>query len=109
MARTRKNAPEVEGTSETAKPSSGRAHTASYSKIKGEHFKWFIRVVGPKAEAFSGREIPVSTKSGEEHSEKLTKMIWNGEDRQTGENVAIYEFLAKPRVEEADLNDEIPF
>jgi hypothetical protein len=108
MARARK-AVEIEGSAPNASPAKGRAHTASYSKIRGEPFKWFIRIVGPSAEKFSGREIPVTTKSGEEHAEKLSKMIWNGEDRQSGENVALYEFLAKPKVEGEGLDDEIPF
>jgi hypothetical protein len=105
--RTRKNEPEIEG-ADAGKPAKGRSHTASYSKIRGEPFKWYIRVVGPSAEKFSGREIPVATKGGEEHDEKLTKMIWNGADRTSGENVALYEFLAKPKAE-VELDDEIPF
>lgn len=109
MARPRKNDPVADGDVSTVAPSAGRLHTASYTRIKDQHFKWFIRVVGPSAEKFSGRDIPVSTKKGEEHPETLAKMIWNGEDKITKANVAIYEFVAKPRVEDEDLSDEIPF
>jgi len=76
-----------------------RAHKASYAtdKKKGGYL---IRVAGPNANQFAGREVPVSMKnSNEEHMEKLVKLIWSGKDQETGENVALYAFEAKPREE----------
>ena len=90
-------------------PREGRSHSASYSKIRGEPFKWYVRVVGPHAEKFSGRTVPVTTKGGADHDEDLARMIWNGTDRRTGENVALYEFIAKPKADVAALDDVIPF
>jgi hypothetical protein len=108
MPRTRTQAPETTDDIEDVSPPKGRRHVATYTRIRGEPFKWFIRNVGPDAEKFSGRDLPVTTKSGEEHTEKVTKMIYNGIDKATGKNMAIYEFVAKPR-DAAELNDEIPF
>lgn len=74
-----------------------RRHRASYAtdKKKGGYL---IRVAGPDAGAFAGKEVPVSMKdSNEEHMEKLVKLIWSGKDEKTGENVALYTFEAKPR------------
>jgi len=73
-----------------------RTHKASYAtdKRKGGYI---IRVAGPNAGMFSGREVPVSTKSGDEHMERLTKVLWSGKDSETGENVSLYQFEAKPR------------
>lgn len=103
-ARTRKNAPEVD--TNKASPSEGRAHSASYASDKKNPGKWLIRVAGPHASKFAGREVPVNTRSGEEHAELLDKAIWAGVDEETKENVCLYTFVAKPREE---LDDKIPF
>ncbi len=73
-----------------------RLHKASYAtdKRKGGYL---VRVQGPNAGMFAGREIPVSTKAGDEHMERLTKVLWSGKDTETGENAALYNFEAKPR------------
>lgn len=75
-----------------------RAHRATYAtdKRKGGYL---IRVAGPHANAFAGREVPVTTKSGDEHNEKLERLIWSGVDQESGENVALYAFESKPRDE----------
>ena len=77
---------------------SKRKHKATYStdRIAGGYL---IRVAGPNANAFIGQVVPVNTKAGEEHQEKLTKLVWAGKDKESGENVALYRFEAKPRVE----------
>jgi hypothetical protein len=98
--------PELDGVPSEAQPAKGRTHVASYTKIRDIPFKWFIRVVGPHAGRFAGRDIPVARKDGSEETEKLIKLIWQGDDRDTGKPVAIYEFVAKPKQE---LDDEIPF
>lgn len=74
-----------------------RSHTASYStdKRKGGYL---VRVEGPNAAAFVGREVPVTMKDKKtEHVEKLERLVWSGKDKETGANVALYTFAAKPR------------
>lgn len=82
----------------------GGKHKATYAtdKKKGGYL---IRVVGPDAEKFVSREVPVHTKAGgTPHMEKLIKLIWSGKDTDTGENCALYKFESKPRE-----TDEIVF
>src|SRR5271166_4193047 len=73
-----------------------RQHKATYAtdRRKGGYI---VRVAGPSAGMFSGREVPVTTKAGDEHVERLTKVLWSGKDSESGENVALYAFEAKPR------------
>lgn len=73
-----------------------RAHKATYATDK-RNGGYLIRVEGPHAAAFVGRDVPVSTKAGAEHTEKLTRLIWSGTDTQSGKPVALYKFEAKPR------------
>ena len=82
-----------------------RAHRATYSR-DNRNGGYIIRVEGPMANKFAGRTVPVVLKGGEEHDEKLTSLIWSGNDQESGKPVALYAFEAKPR---DDLNDEIPF
>jgi hypothetical protein len=85
-----------------------RAHKATYAadKKKGGYL---VRVQGPRAADFVGRSVPVTVKSGAEHVEKLTRLIWTGTD--DGEisgyvgPCALYAFEAKPK----DKTEEIPF
>jgi hypothetical protein len=76
-----------------------RQHLATYAtdKRKGGYL---IRVKGPNAERFVGREVPVTMKNGDEHNEKLTGLVWTGPDQETGEKVALYKFEPKPREQE---------
>lgn len=91
-----------------AKEKQERAHKAGYAadKKKGGYL---VRVLGPRAADFVGREVPVTTKSGAEHVEKLTRLIWSGTD--DGEisgyvgPAALYAFESKPK----EKQDEIPF
>lgn len=82
-----------------------RAHKATYAtdKRKGGYL---IRVIGPKANAFVGRLVPVTRKDNTETEEKLARLIWSGKDEETGAPVALYSFEPRPK---DDLNDEIPF
>lgn len=73
-----------------------RLHKATYASDKRTG-GYLIRVAGPNADKFAGREVPVTTKGGDEHTEKLLKMIWTGPDQETGEPVALYKFESKPR------------
>lgn len=85
---------------EASKPK--RLHRATYSadKKKGGYL---VRVEGPNAERFAGREVPVTMKSGDEHSEKLIRLIWTGNDKETGAKVALYSFESRPREDESQL------
>lgn len=73
-----------------------RLHRATYAtdKRKGGYL---IRVAGPHAGEFVGREVPVTLKNSDEQIEKLVKVLWSGKDTESGENVALYSFAAKPR------------
>ena len=73
-----------------------RKHTATYAtdKRKGGYL---VRVSGPNSNAFVGREVPVRTRDDAEHMEKLIKVLWTGKDKETGENVTLYQFEGRPR------------
>lgn len=81
-----------------------RQHRATYSQDK-RNGGYLVRVVGPNAGAFAGREVPVEVKGGEEHPEKLTRLIATGIDDgkynpvDKGKPWALYRFEAKPREE----------
>ena len=83
---------------------SERKHKATYAtdKLKGGYL---IRVTGPNSNRFAGREVPVTTRAGNENMEKLEKLIWSGNDKDTGENVTLYKFAGKPKED----HEEIPF
>lgn len=76
--------------------SSGRKHRATYARDKKKG-GYLIRVAGPNAPAFVDKEVPVTLMSGDEHTEKLTKLIWSGIDTESGENVALYTFESRPK------------
>lgn len=82
-----------------------RKHRATYASDKRTG-GYLIRVAGPNAERFVGREVPVVTKAGDEHNEKLIRLIWTGMDQESGDKVALYKFEAKPREEAVD---DLPF
>lgn len=75
-----------------------RNHKATYARDKRKG-GYLIRVEGPYASAFAGREVPVTRMDGTEETEKLSGMIWSGHDRESGKPVALYSFEAKPREE----------
>lgn len=82
----------------------GRLHKATYARDNRKG-GYMIRVEGPNANRFAGREVPVTTRSGDEHPEKLISLIWTGKDQESGFPVALYSFESKPRGEQ----DELPF
>lgn len=75
---------------------SERQHKATYASDKRSG-GYNIRIEGPNANAFAGREVPVTLRDGTEHPEKLVRVLWSGKDRESGANVALYSFEAKPR------------
>jgi hypothetical protein len=103
-ARTRKNEPAVD--SITAPVAAGRSHSATYASDKRNPGRYLIRVEGPNAGKFAGRDVPVTLRNGDEHEEKLVKAIWAGLDQESGNPVALYSFEAKPR---EVLEESLPF
>lgn len=82
-----------------------RLHKATYARDKRKG-GYLIRVEGPTAGSFAGREVPVTTRDGNEHVEKLDALIWTGSDAETGKPVALYSFESRPREE---IEQELPF
>ena len=81
----------------------GRLHKATYSRDKKKG-GYLVRISGPTANAFAGREVPVTMLDGSEHLEKLVRLIWTGADTgeyggTVGEPIALYTFESKPREE----------
>ncbi|MHB8674573.1 MAG: hypothetical protein ACYDAK_12975 [Candidatus Limnocylindrales bacterium] len=82
-----------------------RLHKATYARDKKKG-GYLVRVSGPTANAFAGRDVPVTMLDGSEHTEKLVRLIWTGVDTgeyggKAGEPVALYTFESHPRVDEA--------
>lgn len=89
---------------ESAATPPARKHRATYAtdrRLGG----YLVRVVGPDCEKFVGREVPVTTKANTEHQEKLTRLVWTGKDKETGDKVALYKFEPKPK----EATEDIPF
>jgi hypothetical protein len=76
-----------------------RAHRATYAR-DSKKGGYMIRVEGPHAAKFAGKDVPVTRMDNSESTERLTKMIWAGTDEKTGKPVALYGFEPKPREEE---------
>lgn len=87
-------------------PKGERLHKATFATDKRNPGQYLIRVIGPTAAAFAGRDVPVTRKDDSESVETLAACIWAGIDEETGKPVALYRFVAKPR---ADEPDEIAF
>lgn len=82
-------------------PANGRQHRATFARDK-RNGGYLIRIQGPHAERFSGRTVPVTRKDNSEEEQELESMIWTGPDAESGDKVALYKFVAKPREEEQD-------
>ena len=87
------------------KPTAGRLHRATYARDKRKG-GYLIRVAGPYPEMFAGRDVPVNTKDGQEHTETLDALIWTGLDNESGGRVALYSFVGRPR---EDVDAATPF
>lgn len=75
-----------------------RQHKATYARDKRDG-GWNIRVQGPSANKFAGRDVPVTRFDLTEGTETLDTLLWFGKDKDTGENVALYSFTPKPKEE----------
>lgn len=92
----------------TPPPAKKRDHKATYANDKKKG-GYLVRVIGPSAGEFAGRDVPVTTRDGQEHTEKLDKLVWSGIDagmpakdgkpemKGTGLPAALYTFVSKPR------------
>lgn len=85
-----------------AEPKKERQHRATYSR-DNRSGGWLVRVVGPHANKFAKREIPVTRNDNTENMEQLTTLITSGVDEgkviaaDKGKNYALYHFEQKPR------------
>lgn len=79
-----------------------RQHKATYARDK-QKGGYLIRVEGPHAAAFAGREVPVVRRDDTEELEKLTALIWSGNDEETGKPVALYAFEPRPKGEREQI------
>lgn len=80
-----------------------RQHKATYATDK-RNGGYLIRISGPTPEKFVGQEVPVTQRSGEEHKERLTRLVWTGPDTNNpGEKVALYKFEPRPRDPEQEV------
>jgi hypothetical protein len=82
------------------------SHVATYTRDK-KGGGYLVRVTGPRARDCSGLEVPVLTKKGDVHKEKLMVLVWWGIDDldfdghpATSLPVALYTFEKKARAEE---------
>ena len=82
-----------------AEKNDGRKHRATYAR-DNRNGGYLIRVEGPSAAKFAGRDVPVTLRDGGEQPEKLKGLIWSGNDKENGKPVALYSFEPKPREQE---------
>lgn len=91
--------------SQNSETTPARQHKATYARDR-RNGGYIIRVLGPNAAKFAGRDVPVTRRDDSESMEHLDTLVWQGTDDDTGKPVALYTFEARPREE---LDDEIPF
>lgn len=91
--------------------SAGGQHRATYAKDKKKG-GYLVRVIGPHAARFAGREVPVFVQGNDQpQPEKLKALLWSGVDAgefnkaDAGKPVALYSFEPRPK----DKTEEIPF
>lgn len=95
------------------KEAAERQHVATFS-FNQRAQQYNVRVVGPHADKFAGREIPVSRLNKPDSIEKLTRMLKSGIDEgkvvpeNKGKMYALYSFVQKPRAVEEE-EQEIKF
>lgn len=96
-------------TKEPAKiaPKGERQHKATFARDKRNPGGYLIRVEGPHAAAFAGRQVPVTRRDDTESVETLDVAVWAGIDDESGKPVALYRFIARERDDAAQ--DSLPF
>lgn len=88
-------------------PPGKRLHKATFATDKRNPGGYLVRVQGPTAQAFAGRQVPVTRKDNSESIETLEACIWAGRDDESGDPVALYRFVSRPRDDAAE--DNLPF
>jgi len=95
----------IEGTQSIAVPvkqGAKRLHKATYARDK-RNGGYLVRVIGPHANAFGGKIVPVLKRDDTESEEALEVVVWSGTDTGTptqpgtGKPVALYTFTQKPK------------
>lgn len=84
-----------------------RLHKATFARDKRNPGGYLIRVEGPTASAFGGRQVPVTRRDDTESVETLDVAVWAGIDDESGKPVALYRFIARKRDDAA--SDALPF
>jgi len=85
-------------------PRETRSHKATYARDKKKG-GYLVRVIGPHAGDFAGREVPVTRRDDTETVEKLDTLVWSGIDEGTdtipgtGKPAALYTFIPHPKEE----------
>lgn len=88
-------------TGETKTPQ--RLHRAAYTRDKKNPGQWLVRVSGPHAKEFEGREVPVTVNGGGEQIETLARGVFAGIDdgkinpADKGQNYCLYQIVPKPK------------
>lgn len=83
-------------------------HKATYASDK-KTGGYLVRVIGPNASEFAGREVPVTKRDGNESTEKLIRLIWTGIDQGTperpgsGQPAALYKFESRPKEQKEQI------
>lgn len=79
-----------------------REHKATYARDK-RNGGYLVRVIGPHANKFGGKIVPVVKRDDTESQEALENVVWTGIDTGTpekpgtGKPVALYTFTQKPK------------
>lgn len=77
-------------------------HKATFARDKMTG-GYLVRVNGPQANMFAGREVPVQNMAGEVKKETLERLVWTGVDDGSfdkawaGQPVALYTFVRKEK------------
>lgn len=82
-------------------PAGERRHRATFASDNRKG-GYMIRVEGPDCGKFAKKQVPVTRYDGTESVETLQNLIWQGPDAETGKPVALYKFVAHPRVKDDD-------
>jgi len=91
-----------------------REHKATFAADK-RNGGFCVRIIGPHANKFSGKIVPVTKRDDTETLEQLDRVVWTGIDTGvpakdgkpaivgTGKPVALYTFIPKPAVDDEIL------
>lgn len=82
-----------------------RAHKATWAtdKVNGGYL---VRIIGPHANKFGGKIVPVVRADDSESEEELGRVVWSGVDTGTAERpgtnkpVALYTCVQKPKIQD---------